>query len=63
VVTASSVRWSSFATRALPTEAAWPRGDGWAGASVPSLRIEAASAADRGFVDAVIGGLLGFLIG
>jgi uncharacterized protein YkwD len=63
VVTAASVRWSSFATRALPTEAAWPRGDAWAAASFPSLRIEAASAADRGFVDAVIGGLLGFLIG
>ena len=65
VVTVTSVRWSSSSTRALPTEAAWPRGrDGVStAAALPSMRIEAASAADRGFVDAVIGGLLGFLIG
>ena len=61
VVTVTSVRWSSSSTRALPTEAARPRGrDGVStAATLPSMRIEAASAADRGFVDAVIGGLLG----
>ena len=61
----TSVHWSSSSTRALPTEAAWPRGrDGVStAAALPSSADQAASAADRGFVDAVIGGLLGFLIG
>ena len=54
---------SSAATRALPSDAAWPRGRDAVASSTASLRVEAAGAADRGFVEAVIGGLLGFLIG
>lgn len=62
VVTASA-RWSSAATRALPSDDAWPRGRDAVAPLGSSLRVQAAAAADRGFVEAVIGGLLGFLIG
>ncbi len=57
-------QWSAIATRVLRFEAAWPLGrDAAASSGGASLRVEAATAADRGFVEAVIGGLLGFLIG
>ena len=53
--------WSSHLVRALPLDAAWPRGDA---AAVPafggSLRVEAAGATDAGFVVGVLGGVLGF---
>ncbi len=56
--------WSSHATRALPYPDAWPRGDAVAvSAPLPSLRVESAEAADAGFVEGVIGTLLGFTLG
>ena len=52
--------WSAHAVRALPLEAAWPRGDATQSDLTGSLRVLAAGTADAGFVQGVLGGVIGF---
>lgn len=51
--------WSSHRVRALPFEAAWPRGHATWSALGGSLRVEAAGAGDAGFVRALLAGVTG----
>lgn len=51
--------WSSHRVRALPTEAAWPRGDATWTSGAGSLRVAAAAAGDAGFVRAFLAGVMG----
>ncbi len=54
--------WSAHAVRALPLDAAWPRGDATQSAPTGSLRVIAASTSDAGFVQGVLGGVIGFTL-
>ena len=54
--------WSSHAVRALPLNQAWPRGDATAADAAGSMRVVAASPTDAGFVQGVLGGVIGFSI-
>ncbi len=52
--------WSSHRVRALPFAEAWPRGNGAAIARTAStMRIQAAGAADTGFVVGTLNAILG----
>ncbi|MEO8246789.1 MAG: CAP domain-containing protein [Chloroflexota bacterium] len=53
--------WSSHAVRALPFDAAWPRGDASLSDLTGSMRV-VATAADAGFVQGLLGGVIRFTL-